>query len=231
MDNLKLASKILTNPQEAFAQLRERPTFLFPILLILVGSIAMLFWYYSIVDVQWLMDQMLSSNPRTAAMSDAQKAQAMGRMSPMILKWSSMVGVVVVIGVVYVVTAVYYLLVGKITNVERRFSQWLAVGCWSSLPQVFGIVAALVVLAVHGNPQLPQTDLGVLSINELFTHLKMSDKGFSLFSTLTILHPWVWALNVIGVRTLSERSWAYSTAVAMIPVVLWYGGWAAIAFR
>jgi hypothetical protein len=231
MNDLKLAWTVLTNPKLAFEQLREQPRFIFPIALSIVLTALMLVWYYSIVDVHWLMDRMLSANPRTAQLSDAQRAQALARTSSTLLMWTSVVGVVLTVSIIYAVSAAYYLLAGKVTNVERRYSQWLAVVSWSALPQLFAVVAGLIMLAVRGSPHMDQTDLQVLSINELFTHLDMSAKGVSLLSSLTLLHPWVWALSVLGVRVLSDRSWTYSAIVGLLPSVLVYGCWAAIAFH
>jgi hypothetical protein len=231
MNDLKLAWTVLTNPKLAFGQLREQPSFIFPIALTIVASALMLVWYYNVVDVHWLMDNMLNANPRTAQLSDAQRTQAIARTSATLLMWTSVVGIVITVSIIYAISAAYYLLAGKVTNVERRYSQWLAVVAWSGLPQIFAIVAGLILLAVRASPHMNQTDLQVLSINELFTHLQMSDKGVSLLSSLTVLHPWVWALAIIGVRELSGRSWLYSAVVALLPSVVVYGIWAVIAFH
>jgi hypothetical protein len=231
VNDLKLAWTVLTNPKLAFEQLREQPRFVFPIVLTIAASVLMLVWYYSIVDVPWMMDRMLSMNPRTAQLSDAQRAQAIGRTSATVLMISSGVVIVLSVTVIYSISAAYYLLAGKVTNVERRYSQWLAVVGWSALPQVFAPIAGLIMLAVRGSPHMEQTDLQVLSINELFTHLQMNEKGATLLSSLTILLPWTWALGILGVKVLSDRSWLYSTIVAMLPSVVVYGCWAAIAFH
>jgi hypothetical protein len=40
-----------------------------------------------------------------------------------------------------------------------------------------------------------------------------------------------WALMIIGVHTWSQRSWLFSAAFVMIPIVVIYGIWAFFAFR
>jgi hypothetical protein len=61
MKSMELALTTLTAPRTAFLELRERPSFWLPLTLTLVGTAAVLFWYYSIVDIAW------ASCPRTSA--------------------------------------------------------------------------------------------------------------------------------------------------------------------
>ena len=47
----------------AFAELRERPRFWFPLLLLVATTAALNYWYFSMVDIEWFKDAMFGNNP------------------------------------------------------------------------------------------------------------------------------------------------------------------------
>ena len=89
----------------------------------------------------------------------------------------------------------------------------------------------VVYLLTANTNQISNEELSLLSLNELFFNKQMTDKGFALLSSLTLIHPWVWWLTVLGVRVWSGRSWLFSTFLALAPIVVLYGGWALWAFK
>ncbi len=79
MNNLALAAALATAPTSAFAELRERPRFWFPLLLLVATTFAINYWYFSMVDVEWFKDTMFGNNPVT---NEAEHAAAMGIYHP-----------------------------------------------------------------------------------------------------------------------------------------------------
>ena len=47
MNNLDLSVALATAPSSAFDELRERPRFWFPLLLLIASTVALIYWYYS----------------------------------------------------------------------------------------------------------------------------------------------------------------------------------------
>jgi len=231
MNNRELAWSILTAPQAAFMELRERPRFLVLLALTLAGTAAILAWYYLFVDFPWLTEHMLNANERMRQMSDAQRAKAAAVMSKTVLLWSSIIGGVIAILVFRLLEAGYYSLAGKITNVQYSFRHWFALSWWTSLPHLLGLVVMAVFLLLTDSNQVGSEELQLLSLNELFFHRPQGEPGSALLSNLTLLHPWAWVLTVIGIRAWSGRSLLFSLLFALLPIVLIYGGWALIAFK
>jgi hypothetical protein len=229
MKNMELAWTTLIAPSNAFAELQERPRFWWPLLAMILCVAALLAWYYSIVDIQWLMEQILSGNERTAQLTEAQRTQAISGTSRGFMLVSSAVAGSIMVAAIKLLEALYYSLAGKITNVERSFRHWLALACWSSLPSLLGILASAVLLLMSDTHQIDNGELAVLSLNELFFHVPFGGKGHTLLTTLTILHPWMWWLTALGVRVWTGRSWTFSALFALLPVVVGYGAWAAIS--
>jgi hypothetical protein len=231
MNNMELAAALVTSPSSAFADLKEKPRFWFPLLVVCISTAAVLVWYYSIVDIEWLKDRLFSANPRLDRMTEQQREQAMSVMSAGFLMWSSVASVVLMIPILRALETAYYSLAGNVVNVRYTFLQWFSLSCWTGLPHVIGTAAMVVYLLTASTNQISNEELSLLSLNELFFNKQMTDKGFALLSSLTLIHPWVWWLTVLGVRVWSGRSWLFSSVFALAPIVVLYGGWALWAFK
>jgi hypothetical protein len=231
MGNLDLLSALATQPRKVFDVLAERPRFWFPLLLTLVVGVVTTVWYYKVVDLQWLLDESLRANPRTAAMTDDQRAQALQRMTPAVLMASSVIAVALLVPLLRALEATYYLLAGKVVNVQRSFKQWFALSYWSSLPTLLVAIPTVIMLATTSNGQIDSSAIQPLSLNELFFHRHMADSGYQLLVGISVLQPLAWLLSAIGVQQWSKRSWTFCTVFVLLPVVLIYGGWAWLAFR
>ena len=230
MNNMALAGALVTSPSTEFQTLKETPRFWFPLLAVCLSTAAVVAWYYSIVDMEWLKDRMLSANPDMANLTGEQRARAERFLSGALKVWA-VPGTIITILVYRLVEAMYFTLAGNIVNVRYKFQQWFALSCWTALPHLIVSAASAVYLLTADSNQIGSEELWVLSLNELFFHKSMSDPGFSLLSTLTLIHPWTWWLTVVGVRIWSGRSWLFASVFVLAPIVLVYGGWALWAFK
>ena len=231
MNSMELAWATLSTPSAAFKELRERPRFALPLALTLIGTMIVLAWYYSFVDFEWLRDHLLNANQRMRQMSEQQRERAMAGMSRTVILWSSVIGAAVFTLVIHLISAAYYSLAGKITNVQYTFKHWFSLSCWLALPHLFGIVSMVLFLLFADTHQIGSEELQLLSLNELFFHRKIGEPGFALLSNLTLLHPWAWALGVLAIRLWSGRSWPFSALFALLPAIVLYGVWIVLAFR
>jgi hypothetical protein len=231
MNNLALAGALATAPSAAFAELRERPRFWFPLLLVTLSTAAMVFWYYSVVDIEWLKDAMFSSNPDMQKMPDDQRAKAMGMMGRNAMLYSSVVGVCIVVPFFSLVQAFILWLVAKITKVPQGFKHWFALTCWASLPILLSVVVAAIFMIMSSTTQMSPSVLQPLSLNELLLHRPMGSQGQAFLDSVSIPGFLSWALLIIGVHTWSQRSWGFSASFVLIPIAVIYGIWAFFAFR
>lgn len=97
------------------------------------------------------------------------------------------------------------------------------------MPSLLGVVASAALLLATDTNQIDAGALAALSLNELFFHVPMAGKGYTLLTTLTLLQPWMWWLTALGVRVWTGRSWTFSAIFALLPVVVGYGAWAIIS--
>jgi hypothetical protein len=224
MNNARLLMSFLLEPRSAVRSLQERPTFLFPLLLITLGAAASLVWYFSVVDYAWLMDHTILQNPDHADLNEAQKAEMASSMTRDVLMWSSLAAVLLGIPLMRLLESVYYFLAGRAVGMAQPFRHWLALACWSGLPALLALAASAVFLLMHPNGQVTQEQLSVLSLNELF-NVPEGNRWYSMLSSVTVLHPWMLWLSAVGVQTWSGRSMLFSFGFALLPWAVAYGIW------
>jgi hypothetical protein len=231
MNNIALTVALATAPSSAFAELRERPRFWFPLLLVILTTAGLVYWYYSVVDVEWFKATVLSVDPALQRMSEEQRTAAMGMYTRNTLLWGSLIFTLVFIPILYLLQALYLLLAGKVTKLSPGFKHWFALTSWGSLPALLGSVVSAILLIMSDSPQVPPGTMQPLSLNELLIHVPPGGPGYTLLGILGIPTFLSWALMIIGVRTWSRRSWAFSAVYVLLPMVLVYGIWAFFAFR
>lgn len=228
MSSMDMAWAMLADPRRAFAALRETPRFWFALLVSAALWTVFFVWYYNVVDIAWLADHMINSDPRMKAVSDADKATAAAGMSRSFLMWGSLLALVLGTAVLRLVEAAYFLLAGKATSLSLSFRHWLALTCWSAWPHVLSVLVMALALVMNRNGQIAPEQLNWLSLNELLFHTPIGHPWNTWLGTLTVLHPWAWWLTVLGVRQWSGRSWTYSAVLGLAPVAVLYGVWAAV---
>ncbi|HEY5809365.1 MAG TPA: YIP1 family protein [Povalibacter sp.] len=231
MNNLDLSVALATAPSSAFEELRERPRFWFPLLLLVASTAAMSWWYYSIVDIEWFKDAMVSNDPNMQKLPEAERAAAMSMLTRTTLLWSSVAGAIVALPIVLLLWALYLRLAAKVTKLPQRFKHWFALSCWTTLPVLLSTVVGAIFLIMSDTPQVSPSVLQPLSLNELLLHRPIGSPGYSLFESLGIPLVLGSILMIIGVRVWSQRSWVFSGIFTLLPTVVIYGIWAFVAFR
>lgn len=218
---------IYLDPAKTFAELKEKPSFLLPMGVMIIATAAMTLAYFLRVDGDWYMDFMLSMAGQE--MSAAEIAQAKQFMPA--AKTQGYIGagaVFLVVPLMTCVMAVYYLLAGKIAGAALSFRHGMALTSWAGMPAVLGMMVGLVG-ALLMEPQTPQHTLMLTNIDPLLVQLPMDHAFSSLAKNFSLLNLWALALGAIGWRKFTGGGWAGAVFVAVLPSALIYGGWAAIA--
>ncbi|HET9862875.1 MAG TPA: YIP1 family protein [Steroidobacteraceae bacterium] len=228
MNNLALTINLATAPSSAFGELRERPRFWFPLLLLVACTAGVIAWYYSIVDIDWLKEQMFGNNP---GLSDQERAVAMGMMNRTTLLWGSVVGAIFITPIFLLVAALILWLAARVTKVPQGFKHWFALACWASLASLLSLIVSAILLLLSDSPQISPGVMQPLSLDELLFHRPVGSPGQSVLAALGVPSLLTWFLMIVGVHTWSQRSWTFSAAFVLVPLVVIYGLWAFFAFR
>jgi uncharacterized membrane protein YhdT len=225
MNSFGVLQALVFEPKKAFAEIAERPRILFPLLLLIVATAGVTFWFYQVVDLGWLTDRQLRAGGGARQMTDEQIAtmvKAAGEHPGVAGAITAFVTALAIV-IAYTLVSLYYLLAGKITNVQRSFSQWFALSCWCNLPTLLTAITSAIVLATTTSTQFDDAELKVLSLNALFFHHKFGEPGYALLSAIGLPELLTMYLSVLGVRVWSGRSWTFSAIFTLLPVALILG--------
>ena len=212
---------IFLEPAKAWTQLKERPTFLLPALLVALATTLAATLYFLHVDPAWLADYQVQAMSKD--MSAAELAQ-MREMMPgaRALAWITAVTTLLFLAIVYCVMAVYYLLAGKVAGHAVDFKRGLALVSWSSVPMVLAAVVSIVG-TYTSSPQTSYESLQMLSFDPLVVQLPMDHDWSRLAKSFSLLNFWTWFLAALGWKTWFRTGWGQAVFVAVLPSLVIFG--------
>ncbi len=226
MSAITTFGQVFTDPAKAFESLYERSNPLLPLLLMILGTAALMAWYYHVVDMSWLVEQMLSASPQA---SDPAARAAMEKfMTPTTMTVTTVVSVAIMIPLIMLLSAVYFLLSAKVIGSDIGFGKWFSFAAWAGVPTLLTIPAGVVVILMASNGQLGQNEVNPLSLNQLFFHLPMGHRWASLLDAIHLPMLWAIFVSAVGYRVWTKKSAATSWTVVLLPYVLIFGIWALV---
>ena len=224
---INTATNILLSPGEAFTELQQRPSKLVPLALIVLSTMAVMFWYFSIVDFDWYIDDTLAA----VNLDDEQLETAREQMASMSQTTFKMFGIfsgAIGILVVYVLQSGYLSLTSAISGSGQKFGDWFSLVLWTSLPYMLSVVGMVSTIALSPNGQLGAYDLDPLTL----ANLGMQSGNSSLtaiFNGISLPMLWGIALTIMGYRQWLDCSLLKAMTVVLAPYFLILGIWAYFA--
>ncbi len=218
---------IFLEPGKVFAELKQKPTFLVPALLVavLTGLAASL--YFLAVDADWFANHQIQA--MGAEMSKAEIEQVRKVMpGARTLAWITAPMVLLTVAITYAIFAFYYWLAGKVTGNLLTYRQGLSLAAWSGMPMVIGAVVALIAIYTS-SPQSSFESMQLLNVDPLFVQLPVDHDWSRVAKSFSLLNFWVWFLAALGWKTWFRTGWGQALAVVLLPPVLIYGGMALFA--
>jgi hypothetical protein len=225
---INTAINILVSPSEAFTELQQRPSKLFPLALILLSTMAVMFWYFTIVDFDWYIDDTLAAVNLDDEQLEIARAQ-MASMSQTTFKMFGVFSGVIGILVIYVLQSGYLSLTSAISGSGQKFGNWFSLVLWTGLPYMLSVVGMVATIALSPNGQLSAYDLDPLTL----ANLGMQSGNSSLtaiFNSISLPMLWGIGLTVMGYRQWLDCSLMKAMTVVLAPYLLLMGVWAYFAF-
>jgi hypothetical protein len=230
LSSLSVLTDIVTAPSRAFAALKERPTVLLPLLILIVVNGAVSVAYMSSVDFGWMLDQQLQ---QAQNLTDAQRDQAVKaalRIPPTVYGVIAVVGTAIVLPVLFALSSLYYSGVSFVTGDGVKYKQWFSLATWCAIPVVFGLLAALVHVLAGDARFMRQEELNPFSFGNLLAIdmvgvTRAQRVLFNLDPTLI----WSVVLSIIGYQSFTKRSLPFAATVVLAPMALIVAIVAAIA--
>ena len=221
--SLSVLSGMFYDPTTAFARLKTRSSSWLPLIAITLGTLLVYWWYYQTVDFSWLMDRTLAAKPD---LTPEQRESTRSLMSPNVITRVSLVATLIITPLSFAVFAIYYSIVGKVTDTGLRYRDWFAFCVWTAVPRLLLLpLMAFQILTSDGRVALE--DLSMVSFNTLFLHLPSSNPWAGLASGIDLSVVWSCVLAILGLRVWTGRSMGTCIVLCLLPLVLIYGVWAA----
>ncbi len=230
LSSLSVLTDIITAPSRAFAALKERPTVLLPLLILIVINGAVSVAYTSSVDLGWMIDQQLQ---QAQNLTDAQRDQAVKaalRIPATVYGVIAVVGTAIVLPLLFALSSLYYSGVSFVTGDGVKYKQWFSLATWCAIPVVLGLLAALVHVLAGDARFMRQEELNPFSFGNL---LAIDMVGVTRAQRVLFnLDPsliWSVVLSIIGYQSFTKRSLPFAAAVVLAPLALIVAIVAAIA--
>jgi len=215
---------VFLEPSSTFARLKAKTHAWLPLALTIVLSVGLMYWWISTVDFPWLVDRMASAQAKPEVQA------AMRQMTQKSMMVTTVIGAVIGSLFVYALSAVYYLIAGKVLGSDIGYGKWFGFTVWTSVPRLLAIpLSAFQIMSSGG--RVAAEDLNMVSLNYLVLHLPASHPWAGFANGIDLTSLWCIFLAVIGLRAWTGRSTGTCVTVALLPYVIIYGLWAAkIAF-
>lgn len=218
---------IFLEPAKVWTQLKERPTFLLPALVVAVASMLAAMLYFFHVDPVWFADYQVQALGKEMSASEVAQMQAF-MPGARTLAWITAATTFISFAVIYALMAVYYLLAGKVGGHAVNFRRGLALAAWSSMPMV--VVAVVSIIGTYtSSPQTSYESLQMLSVDPLLVQLPMDHDWSTLAKSCSLINIWTSFLAALGWKTWFRTSWGQALFVVLLPLVLIFGGMALFA--
>lgn len=214
-------ANIFAAPSEAFRALKERPTSLLPLLVLIAGACIVILWYYSSVDIPWLVERSLDqAGAQLPADARRQLLDRIAKTSPYVMGGSAAVASVIVMLLLLLVSSGYLTLVSQVTDDGYRFKSWFSLVCWSSMPYLLSLLATAVNLAANDVSHLPAEQLNPLSFaNLLGLHLS-GGTLVRVLQSLDLTSFWALGLMIAGYHRWTGKGLGASAAIVAGPLLV-----------
>jgi hypothetical protein len=218
---------VILAPSPTFARLKDKPRPWVPLLLLVVLTLGVSYWYISTLDFSWFREHMLAAR---GSIKPEERAALEHFLTPKTMMWSSGAGAVLGAPVLCALAALYYLLAAKVMGTGIGYGKWFGFAVWTSIPRLLALPLSALQIVTSGGRLAPE-DMNMVSLNYLLLHVPMSNPWFGFATNLDLTSLWAIALAAIGLKAWTGRSAAACVTVAVLPYALIYGIWAAkIAF-
>lgn len=209
------------SPGAAFALLEHRRAAWLPLILLMASTTALMWWYFAAVDYPWLSETMAAAAPTING--EKPPPLSRGTMQAMTLP-------VTLLSVPFfaALSALYYLIVGKVSKREMGFGKGFALSLWASVPGLLLFVLGAMQIMLAADGRLAFSGLNPVSLNQLLFHVDMGNPWSSWLDSLNLFTIWSLILNVIGYQVWTKSSRATAVKVVVISYIVSYGAWAAI---
>ena len=215
-----IAMNVLTAPNVAFAALKERPSFLVPLLLLLGAAALTTFLYMNGVDLVWFFEQQAQQNPNVTEEQTAAFGRFLSRVPQAgVAVVLALLGVMSV-GVLLLLQSFYLKIVTWIARDGVSYKHWFSLAAWCALPSLLTSLASVVNLLTSDLSLMPQQAVNPLSFANLAGLEYSADGAGRLLAGYDPIRIWSLVLMALCYRSFTGRPLIAAAGIVMLPTLV-----------
>jgi hypothetical protein len=213
---------VLIDPKKAFAAIAAKPSWIVPVVLMIVMGLAFVYLFTSRIGWDRYFHQMAETNSRMQQMDAQARENAIG----MQVKFGPIAGYVLgVIGppLMALIVGEVTLLMCKLGGAALTFKQTFAMGAWASMPRVIAGILAIVVMFIKNPEDFNLQNPLAFNLGAFMEPPPNSGKFiYSLATSIDLFAIWSILLLAVGI-SVAARKVSFSKAVILVatPWIIW----------
>ncbi|HEY3055505.1 MAG TPA: Yip1 family protein [Thermoanaerobaculia bacterium] len=218
---------VLFSPDETFQDIARRPDVLWPLVLLMVVTLASTVIVVPRMDFETMMRDNIERSGKNMAPEDADRMVRVMTASAKVFGYASPILAIAVWAIVAGVLLIAFRLFGG----EGTFKQAFSVTLYGWLPLLINSIIATIILAAKGSVDPTQMSTLVRSNLAFLVDPKANPLAFAALSSLDIFTVWSLVLFVIGFAYVAGMSKARSAAIVIslwVVAIFFKVGFAAI---
>jgi len=213
---------VLFEPGKTFDDVAQRPTFMVPLVLVMVCSLVYMVLFSQHVGWERMIRHQMETNKQAQQQTPEQREQAIqmgAKFAPIAGYAIALVGV----PVVYLISAAVLLALVKMMSAPTRFGQAWAVMCYSGVPGIIFIVLTIAVMFLKNPDDFDLQNPLAFNAGALMDPNTSSKFVYTLASALDVFAFWKIILIAIGLKATGGRALSFAKALVavLIPWALW----------
>jgi hypothetical protein len=221
---------VFFEPAKTFEDVARRPSFLAPLLLVILASLVYTGLYSQHVGWERMIRHQTETSSRAAQLSPEQREQQIqvgAKFAPIFGYAISLVGV----PIGYLVCGAVLLVMVKIMSATVSFKQVFAVMCYSAIPGLIFVALAIVVMFLKNPDDFDIKNPLAFNPGALMDPATSSKFLYSLATSLDVFSAWRIILIAVGLKAAAGKTLSFTGALVavLIPWAIWVLGSASLA--
>jgi hypothetical protein len=212
---------VFIDPKKAFADIAARPSWILPVVLVIVVSLAAVYTYSTRIGWERAIRQNIETSSRTQNMTAEQREAAI----QMQIKFAPLAYIFVVIGppLIALIVGGVVLLMCKMGGAALTFKQTFAISAWAALPAVIQGILTIVVLFLKNPEEYNPLNPLAFNLGAFMEPPPATGKFiYSLATSIDLFTIWKILLIAVGI-SVAARKLTFSKAVMLVvaPWIVW----------
>ena len=230
MSEISRLTGVFFEPKKTFEDIARRPTWVAPLVLIIVCALATMFVFSQHVGWERFFRQQNETSPRMAQLTPEQRDQALA----MQMKFASIGAVIpiVIIPISYlIISAVLLGIVAGIMSAPVKFRQVYAIMCYAGLTGVVSSILTLVVMFLKNPDQFNLQNPLAFNPAAFMDPATSSKFLYSLATSVDLFSIWTILLVATGLKAAAGKKLSFGGALfaVVLPWAVYVLGKSALA--